>query len=111
MSVATLVGMLPAYPINSWMVARDLKHGMMSAIPKPGGGANMNMQATMDGPMDMQATMDGPMDMQGDMSHSRHGSKPSKLLLASVLFGTFGILFLVLLLTNFFAPIKFALGG
>ncbi|MCI5052852.1 MAG: DUF4396 domain-containing protein [Simkaniaceae bacterium] len=30
MSVATLVGSLLAYPINSWMVARGIKHGMMS---------------------------------------------------------------------------------
>ncbi len=35
MSLATLAGMVTAYPINSWMVARGLKHGMMSAVPKP----------------------------------------------------------------------------
>ena len=31
MSVATLVGGIIAYPINSWMVRRGIKHGMMSA--------------------------------------------------------------------------------
>jgi len=34
MSLATIVGMITAYPINSWMVRRGLKHGMMSAMPK-----------------------------------------------------------------------------
>ena len=31
MSVATVAGGITAYPINSWMVARGVKHGMMSA--------------------------------------------------------------------------------
>lgn len=30
MSLATLIGALFAYPINSWMVAKGVKHGMMS---------------------------------------------------------------------------------
>jgi len=34
MSVATMVSMITAYPINSWMVRRGIKHGMMSA-PNP----------------------------------------------------------------------------
>jgi hypothetical protein len=34
MSVATLAGGITAYPINSWMVARHIKHGMMSAPSK-----------------------------------------------------------------------------
>jgi hypothetical protein len=36
MSIATLVGGLTAYPINSWMVGRGIKHGMMSAPAKTG---------------------------------------------------------------------------
>ena len=31
MSLATVAGMITAYPINSWMVRRGIKHGMMSA--------------------------------------------------------------------------------
>ena len=31
-SVATLAGIITAYPINSWLVGRGLKHGMMSAV-------------------------------------------------------------------------------
>ena len=34
MSIATLVGGFTAYPINSWMVRRGIKHGMMSAPAK-----------------------------------------------------------------------------
>jgi hypothetical protein len=34
MSVATLAGGFTAYPINSWMVRRGIKHGMMSAPQK-----------------------------------------------------------------------------
>jgi hypothetical protein len=34
MSVATLAGAITAYPINSWMVARHVKHGMMTARAK-----------------------------------------------------------------------------
>lgn len=33
MSLATMAGMITAYPINSWLVARGFKHGMMT----PGG--------------------------------------------------------------------------
>ena len=31
MSAATIVGFFFAYPINSWMVRRNIKHGMMTA--------------------------------------------------------------------------------
>jgi len=30
MSLATLLGFLFGYPINSWMIKKGLKHGMMS---------------------------------------------------------------------------------
>ncbi|MEM7007848.1 MAG: DUF4396 domain-containing protein [Thermodesulfobacteriota bacterium] len=31
-AIATMAGMITAYPINSWMVGKGLKHGMMSAV-------------------------------------------------------------------------------
>ena len=31
-SVATIAGIITAYPINSWLVGSGLKHGMMSAV-------------------------------------------------------------------------------
>jgi hypothetical protein len=33
MSLATIAASFTAYPINSWMVGRGLKHGMMTAVP------------------------------------------------------------------------------
>jgi len=30
--VATMAGIITAYPINSWLVGSGLKHGMMSAV-------------------------------------------------------------------------------
>jgi hypothetical protein len=101
MSVATMAGMITAYPINSWMVARGLKHGMMSAIPKTEGEEKMNMNTTMG----------DHMEMPSDMQHSHHASNPPKLQLIAVLFGTYGALSLALLITSLFAPITFTLGG
>lgn len=41
MSAATMVGMITAYPINSWMVKNGIKHGMMSK-PQPGAAMEMS---------------------------------------------------------------------
>jgi len=43
MSVATMAGMVTAYPINSWMVRAGIKHGMMSAPEKGKGGGMEGM--------------------------------------------------------------------
>lgn len=44
MSLATMVGMLTAYPINSWLVSKGLKHGMMSAsMPQKKSSGAMDM--------------------------------------------------------------------
>src|SRR4030095_5637233 len=44
MSAATLVGGITAYPINSWMVKRHVKHGMMSAMPPMKDMGDMKME-------------------------------------------------------------------
>lgn len=108
MSLATMAGMITAYPINSWMVARGLKHGMMSAIPQPQGHKEMSMSPEM---KDMK--MDEGMDM--DMSHDTHSSHKAASLshaqAAAVLIGTFGALALSLWITTIFAPIALTRGG
>jgi hypothetical protein len=38
MSMALLLGFIIAYPMNWWLVARGLKHGMMTVRPEDGGG-------------------------------------------------------------------------
>lgn len=100
MSVATMVGMITAYPINSWMVARGLKHGMMSAIPKPKG----------DKETAMPAAMSENMEMSSGQHHGQHVASLPKLQLVSVLIGTFAVLALSLWITNLFAPITFTPG-
>ncbi len=94
MSLATIAGMITAYPINSWLVAKGLKHGMMSAIAKP------KSTETMDMKMDMSSSM------EKKEHHGAHLSASKSIL---ILVGTFLILFLSLWITNWFVPIKFAL--
>ena len=94
MSLATIVGMITAYPINSWLVAKGLKHGMMSAIPEP------KSTETMDMKMDMSSSME---------KKEHHGAHLSASQSVLILVGTFLILLLSLWITNWFVPIKFAL--
>jgi len=35
MSLGVTVGFFVAYPVNVWMVAKNLKHGLMTARPRP----------------------------------------------------------------------------
>ena len=94
MSLATIVGMITAYPINSWLVAKGLKHGMMSAIAEP------KSTETMDMKMDMSSSME---------KKEHHGAHLSASQSVLILVGTFLILLLSLWITNWFVPIKFAL--
>ena len=84
MSLATMTGMITAYPINSWMVAKGLKHGMMSIIAEP--------------------TMSVKMDMSKKESMQTHLSLFQTIFIVII---TFAILFVSLFLTNIFAPIVF----
>jgi hypothetical protein len=90
MSIATMFGMVTAYPINSWMVRKGLKHGMMSAIAEPHDKEKMDM----------------PMDDKKKDSHKVQILSKSQV--AKVLIGTSALLLLVLLITNAFAPIAFS---
>ena len=63
MSMALLVGFVIAYPINWWLVANHLKHGMLTVRP----ASSHNGHAGMDMKMDMTgggaAAAEKPMDM------------------------------------------------
>jgi len=96
MSLATMAGMVTAYPINSWMVSRGLKHGMMSAIPKRHG-----MEKT-----DAPAEMDANMDMSNSIQHSHHAPELPKVQFLAILIGTFAVLAFSLWVTTLFAPIE-----
>jgi hypothetical protein len=39
MSLGVTVGFFVAYPVNVWMVAKNLKHGLMTARPAPAAAA------------------------------------------------------------------------
>jgi len=100
MSVATMAGMITAYPINSWMVDRGLKHGMMSAIPEPKGEKKMSM------PMEMHDNT----EISDNMQQSHHASALSKFQVALVLISVFVVLALSLWITGLFVPITLTLG-
>lgn len=53
MSIGLLVGFIIAYPMNWWLVANHLKHGMMTVRPtaKLAGMADHGAQAGMEGTM------------------------------------------------------------
>jgi Domain of unknown function (DUF4396) len=64
MSMALLVGFIIAYPMNWWLVANHLKHGMMTVRPKKE-TAEMAMSMGSEGGMAMGAGEMGGMAMQG----------------------------------------------
>src|SRR5262249_9429904 len=46
MSLGVIAGFATAYPANVWMVARNLKHGLMTLRPSPALGASNSPLAT-----------------------------------------------------------------
>ena len=91
MSVATLAGRLTAYPINSWMVRRGIKHGMMSAPQPSAPGAGMSGMAM-------------PMPAGGAMpAHAAPGLPMARQVLVVSL--TLAVLVVAIALTSRVAPI------
>jgi hypothetical protein len=62
MSMGLLVGFIIAYPMNWWLVANHLKHGMMTVRPAAAAGTNGATHGAMKGGM--------AGDMEGSMEHS-----------------------------------------
>lgn len=79
MSLATIVGFILAYPINSWMVKKGIKHGMMSK------SSDMKMDH----------------GSSHEMPHLTSGQTWGYVI------GTFAIFFIVMWITSLFAPINF----
>lgn len=80
MSAASIVGALTAYPINSWMVRRGIKHGMISA------NSSHNM-----------ASMAG-------MNHSKPVALSIQFIIGMM---TFLFMVLAIYITSLFIPVKF----
>ena len=131
MSLATMAGMVTAYPINSWMVARGLKHGMMSAVPRPKSqpqsgakvpatpkmaGSSHDMTGMKGMKMDMgaDAMPEMPHEMGPGMMHEHQAATLPTGQAVAVLVGTFALLAVAVWITARFAPIVFvrqAMGG
>ena len=77
MSAASIVGALTAYPINSWMVRRGIKHGMISA------GATHAMPA---------------------MDHTKPLSFTTQFTIG---IGTFLLMIVAIYITSLFVPVRF----
>lgn len=81
MSFATLVGFVFAYPVNSWMVHKKIKHGMMTA---------------------------GQPQMMQD--HEHHESTPPQIhprVILKWMLGSFVFLIWVFVVCSYFVPIRF----
>ena len=80
MSLALMVGALVAYPMNYWLVAHHLKHGMLTVRPA-GSGADSGAMKGMDMPKDAGADSKmARMSMADKMKAAESGSalhKPS----------------------------------
>jgi hypothetical protein len=68
MSMGLLVGFIIAYPMNWWLVANHLKHGMMTVRPTAAAGTNGATPGAMDG--GMEGSMEG--NMKGSMEGMAH---------------------------------------
>ncbi len=104
MSAATVAGMITAYPINSWMVSRGLKHGMMSAIPEHKDKEAGEMSTSMD----MKKM---PQGMTHPTKKEQHATALPNAQALAISIGTFALLALALWITAFFVPIVFTING
>lgn len=86
-SIATMAGMITAYPINSWLVGSGLKHGMMSAVTDAS-----------------KSEMDMDMDTVGMKEHKKGSITLQKQLAIIAL--TIGILIAAVWITSFFVDLK-----
>jgi len=94
MSLAAMAGMVTAYPINSWMVAKGIKHGMMSAsMPQPAPSRAPGRKPAM------AMTM-------GSMSHHQAKLTPAQTL--GIFLLTFTCLIAAVWITSWFAELRFS---
>ncbi len=111
MSIASIVGLATAYPVNYWLVASHLKHGCMTLPGK-------------DTPALGHRSPEPAMDMSGQMPHMQSGDRHeghvhSKMAMARLPFpaqvgliaASFAVLLAAGLITGLFVPIRFGIAG
>ena len=86
MSMALLVGFIVAYPMNWWLVANHLKHGMMTVRPKKDAGGT-TMSTGSDGRMAMGGGGMAGMAMEGAQKSSPSVATMSVLSFAALAVG------------------------
>lgn len=90
MSAATILGGVTAYPINSWLVRKGFKHGMMTAAPKSS-DANMKHGGAQ----------------EGGMHHGGPPPEPSWAEVFGVSLGTLAAMLAAAAAASLFVPIRF----
>ena len=110
MSMATLIGGITTYPINSWLVAKGYKHGMVSA---PSADPRDGLMAAEAGHGMKGMASDGG-HSHGDMAAhgggGEHGGEmpgPSLATVVGVSLGTFALMLIAAAIASIFAPITF----
>ncbi len=102
MSAATLVGGVTAYPINSWLVAKGYKHGMMTAPSKTSKGPHQGHA--------QHGASDGTSHGGGahEAAHG-HGTMPSPSAgtVVKVSLGTFALMIAAAAVAAIFVPLRF----
>lgn len=109
MSVATIAGMVTAYGINSWMVHKGLKHGMMT--PPAAGTSSSHARRDSEGHGSAGSQMhDDTADHEGHQSamHGHHMASLPRGKAAAIVVLTYACLFAVVWITSFFAVIRFS---
>lgn len=94
MSFASLCGAVTAYPINSWLVRKGFKHGMMSAQSE----STMNMDAMADHGAEGHG-------QEHEQEHAMAG--PSMGTVMTVSLGTFALMIAAVAITALFVPLRF----
>ncbi len=97
MSVASIVGSLTAYPINSWMVRAGIKHGMVTK----GGHDNKHSDEQID-----HHEYNHPNSHTNLESHSNHITLRKQILVSVI---TFMVMVLTVYCVSLFIPISFSL--
>jgi Domain of unknown function (DUF4396) len=90
MSAAATLGGATAYPINSWLVRKGFKHGMMTARAEASSGGMMAGGAG-----------------HGGMRHAGAPPEPSWPAVFGVSLGTFAAMLAAVAAASFFVPIRF----
>ena len=109
MSVATMAGMVTAYGINSWMVRRGLKHGMMTPAGAGASSARVRPDPEESGSIGAEIRTDETHQERPQAAmHSHHmASLPQSKAVAIVIL-TYAFLAAAVWITSFFAEIRFS---